>query len=66
MERLCPLADTPVWVLTIEQVDLLKSTTICLDTIPTAHTDNGWSNLNQLVYAWLILTSTLPHVAKDQ
>ena len=66
MKRLCPLAYTLVRVFTIEQIDLLKTTTICLHTVKATHSDNGRSHFYQLVHTWLIFTSTLPHVAENQ
>ena len=64
MERLRPLAHSIVWVLAIEEVHLLKTTTVGLYTVKTAHTDNGWGYLKKLIYAWLILSRTLPHIAE--
>ena len=66
MEGLCPLADTLVRVLAIEKVYLLKTTAIGLNAVETSHSDNSGSYLYQLIYTWLVLTCTLPHITKDQ
>ena len=45
MERLCPLTDTLIGILAIEQVNLLKATTISFYTVKASHTDNSGCNL---------------------
>ena len=66
MERLRPLADGFVGVLSIQEVDLLESAAVGLDTVETSHSDDCRRNLNQLVHARLVLSGTLPHVPEDQ
>ena len=66
MEGLCPLTDAYVWILAIEEVYLLETTAVCLNAVKTSHLDNSRGHLYQLIYAGLILTGTLPHVAEDQ
>ena len=66
MERLCPSADRLVGVFSVEEVHLLKTTTVCFNAVETSHLDDSRSHFNELIYTRLILTSTLPHVAEDQ
>ena len=66
MERLCPLAYCDIWVLAIEEVNLLEATAISFYTVETSHLDDSWSDLQKLVNTWLILSGTLPHITEDQ
>ena len=66
VEGLCPLANTLVRVLAIEEVYLLETTAVCFNAVKTSHLDDSRGHLYQLIYAGLILASTLPHVAEDQ
>ena len=66
MEGLCPLTDCDIGVLSVEEVNLLKAAAVCFNTVEASHLDDCGSNLYQLVYAWLVLTCTLPHIPEDQ
>ena len=55
-----------IWILAIEKIDLFAGTAIGFYTVKTAHVDNHGSNLCQLIFAWHILATTLPHVAIDK
>ena len=45
MERLCPLAYCDIWVLAIEEVDLLEATAIGFYTVEASHLDDSRSDL---------------------
>ena len=66
VERLRPLANCLIRIFTIKQVNLLKTTTVSLHAVKASHLYYRRSNLYKLVHTWLILTSTLPHITKDQ
>ena len=63
VERLTESTNGIVGVLACQQVYLLEGSTIGFYTGKTAHFDNNGSNALQLIFAWLELTRTLPHVS---
>ena len=66
VERLCPFTNRLVWVLSVEEVYLLETTTVSFNTVEATHLDDCWSNFYELVNAWLVLACTLPHIAENQ
>ena len=64
MERLGPLADCLIRILSVKEVHLLKSTTICFYSVEAAHLHDYGRYFHQLVDAWYILTCGLPHVSE--
>ena len=51
-----------VWVFAIEEVYLLRGTAVGLYASEATHLDDVRCNLFQLVFAWHVLTRSLPHV----
>ncbi len=66
IEWLTESANSIVRILTCQEVHLLKGATICLYTAKASHLNDNWSNLSQLVFAWLELTRALPHVSVNE
>ncbi len=66
MEGLGPLTHSVVRVLSVEEVYLLEAAAVGFDAVEASHFDDRRSDLHQLVYAWLVLTRTLPHIPEDQ
>ena len=66
VERLGESANCYIGVLAIEQVDLFTGTTIGFHAVKATHINNDGSDFCQLIFAWHILATTLPHVAIDK
>ena len=66
VERLTECTDSFVGVLAGQEVHLLKGATIGFHTGETAHVDDNGGDAGQLVFAWLELTGTLPHVSVNE
>ena len=66
VERLGPLTDCIIRILSIEEINLLKAASISLDTVKTSHLNDEWCDFHQLIHARLILAGALPHVPKDK
>ena len=66
VERLRPLANRLIRILSKQQINLLKASAIGLYTGKAAHLNNGRSHTGKLIDRWDIFTGRLPHVAEDQ
>ncbi len=66
MERLGKCTHCLIWILSIKEIHLFKTTAVCFNAVEAAHLDNCRSHLHKLVNTWLILASTLPHITEDQ
>ena len=66
VKRLTERTNRLVRVLSVQQVHLLRSTTVRLYTVKTAHVNDHRRNACQLILAGYVLTATLPHVAVHQ
>ena len=66
VQYLCIGTDRFVWILSCEQIYLFECTAICLYAGKTAHFYKYWSNVYQLVFAWLELSRALPHISINE
>ena len=62
VERSGPLADSLVRILSEKEINLLKGSTVCFNTVKASHFDDNWCNLLKHSYFRHILAGRLPHV----